>query len=660
MPIEKSEIIKEIEEMKFKGEYFKALDKIDAILQDESFSRIEKIQASILKCEIAGWISILFGYNLPKLMEAKNSIDLALVQAEKEGNMLLLLETHWWKTVYLWNTRMYKEFYEDIPKFEALFQKLETDKTYNLREKQAYSLFINAFNGYYEAVYQKNISWDYQESIDNLEKAYTIAKEFEDKEIMMNALFNLTWGYTHAGNYEKSLEVNKEFLRIAEELGNKYFTAFQLQRIAQDYWLMGDYDNLLHYTKKSMDIREKLGNEKFLSVSYGYLGFYYGSIGDYKEGLEHLLKANNLYTEKGKVADEPGFLDDIALFYYVLGEVDKSLECWEKLYEILKKTKQVHYEESSYFALGKMADIYFHKGEVDKALKLKEKVLDLYKRTGKKRMIAENLQSISKIYDKKGIFDKSVKFLDEALEIYLELDNKVWIAGIYFDYIILASKYDKLDLAKEYFEKLELIIEEIDQKNIKRLVLFAEGIILKNSIEAQDRVRAEVLFDQLLQENIGYYLKIEIMLQLSELLLSELKKTSNERYLAKLQKTVTNLLEIGKENNFPLIIVECLWYKSQLSLLELDVKSAQEQLTKALEIAENKGLNTLALKITKSKEQIIKQNIELEKLGDSAPISKRMEIIRVENGFKELKNKEIFEFSIEKVESTGKLFSLKI
>jgi hypothetical protein len=37
-----------------------------------------------------------------------------------------------------------------------------------------------------------------------------------------------------------------------------------------------------------------------------------------------------------------------------------------------------------------------------------------------------------------------------------------------------------------------------------------------------------------------------------------------------------------------------------------------------------------------------------------------MEIIKVENGFKELKQKEVFEFSIEKVETSKKLFSLQI
>ena len=657
---EKSEIIKDIEKLKFKGEYEEASEKIEDVLKSESYSPVEKIHAVIQKCWIGHWTTVLFGYDKKKLTEVYNSLEEALVQAKNVGDTLLIFETYTWKTGYLWNIGRYEEYFDEVSRYQAFYQKLEEDKSFDLRGKKSYIHYTKAFQGYYQAIQDKEVIWDFQKTIDLFEEAYLIAKEFEEKEIMMSSLFNLTWVYIQIGNIEKSLDVNNKFLKIAEELENNFLTAYQLQRIGWDYNLLGDNDSFLHYTKKSLSIKEELGNEKFLASSYASLGVYYGNIGEFKEALEYSWKAHNIKTENGKKTDEPGWLNRIASFYNALGEVDESLECWEKLYKILIESGEIHYEEWSYTALQEMANIHLHKGEIDKSLKLTEQALDLHRRVGNKLRIAENLQLLSKIYEKKGILEKSIEYLDKALEVLQEYGNKVLIAGSYYNYIILTSKYDKNDLAKEYFKKLEKIAEEIDQKNIKRLVLITEGILLKCSKETEDRLRAEVLFDQLLQEDIGYYLKIEILLQLCELLLSELKSTSNERYLEKLQKTVTVLLDIGTENNFPLIIVECLWFKSQLSLLNLDIKSAQEQLTKALGIAENKGLDSLALKMTKSKEQIFKQKIELEKLGDTSSISKRMEIIRVENGFNKLKDKDVFDFDIEKVETTGKLFSLQI
>ena len=79
--------------------------------------------------------------------------------------------------------------------------------------------------------------------------------------------------------------------------------------------------------------------------------------------------------------------------------------------------------------------------------------------------------------------------------------------------------------------------------------------------------------------------------------------------------------------------------------MKSNFEKARELLTQALEVAENKGLNPLALKIIKSKEELIKQVMELEDLEKESPtISKRMDVIKIENGLKEIKSSEVFQF----------------
>jgi len=53
--------------------------------------------------------------------------------------------------------------------------------------------------------------------------------------------------------------------------------------------------------------------------------------------------------------------------------------------------------------------------------------------------------------------------------------------------------------------------------------------------------------------------------------------------------------------------------------------------------------------------------IALEEIGkDPKSVTKRMEIIKLENGFKKLKEKDDFEFKIERIESSKNLLSIKI
>ena len=87
-----------------------------------------------------------------------------------------------------------------------------------------------------------------------------------------------------------------------------------------------------------------------------------------------------------------------------------------------------------------------------------------------------------------------------------------------------------------------------------------------------------------------------------------------------------------------------MWFKSQLALLNLDFEKARELLNQALNTAEDKGFNFLALKMIKSREELIKQTMELEELVKEVPtIAKRMEAIKIENGFKKITSSEMFQ-----------------
>jgi tetratricopeptide (TPR) repeat protein len=580
LAITKSQEIKEIEELKISGKYYEALERIEEILKKKETSKVEKIQIKILKSEILYYLGMFEIYREKQEESLKISSE-ALVESETLGEMVLVFDSLYWKNISLYGLRRFKEFVEGVNRLEEIILKLEGEDYSILREKGAYLSLIKAYVGYGKSVYVENYKWNNQESIEILEKEVKKAKNTENIEILMHLFSYLSDWYRLTGKVDKAIAFNNKELEVVEELGNDYWKAHILQKIGWNYYRKGNYGSLLEYAKKSLEVKEKIGNERFLSESYGQIGVFYLETGEWKEALEYTQKAHTIITENGKRDDEPGWLNNIAICYNLLGEIDKALEYHEKLYEIQKKKEYIH---DSYLTLGNIARIYFHKGEIDKALELEEQVLDFYERLGEKFRIGDTLSSVSLIYSRKGAFNKSLEYLEKALEIYLENSNKRKLADTCYNFIVLATNYDKMDLAKEYYKKLEEIIEEIEHKNVKRLVLIAEGIILKRSSEARDRDRAEVLFDQLLQEDIGPYLKMEVLLQLCELLLTELKETSNERYLTKLHKNVSKLIEIGTENNFPLIIVESLWFKSQLSLLILDVVKARYLLSHALDI----------------------------------------------------------------------------
>ena len=654
MSLTKSDELKEIEELNLKSEYDEALERIEKLLQGKEITRIEKIQAKILRSEIYLWISS-FEFKKSVREDGLRDAEEAYLEAKEEENISLIFLSQVWKNLHFFMQNKNKEFIDGFVQLEEIRSELNSVEPIDSKIEEFFFLMQKALFHMVKAQIDENYEMKRETIIELFKKAAETAETLGEKKWLSLMFSQIGLQYRTSGNIEKAMEYSKRALVVAEELGNDYQIMSRKIEMGNNYIQLADYKQLLQIIKEQKRFGEQKNKEVIVAKANRNLGVFYLLMGEYKESLEHLLEFEQYLGKEETIALEY-LLYSIASNYWNLGEIDKAFECYQRILKIQEKRGA-----SECPVLAQIANVYAHKGDLDKALELYEQTLEYHYRLDEKFTVAWILQSIGKIYEKKGILSKALDYLERAEAIFLESDHKQSLSGLYYQFIVLTTRFEQIPTAKEYFVKLKNALEGIDSKNLKRLILISESLILKHSDDIEDRIRAEVLFDQLLQEDLSYEYKIEILLQLSDLLLFELKRTSNERYLEKLQNTIGTLVEIGTESNSSIIIVESLWFKSQLSLLNLEIDKAREQLTQALDIAERKGMNQLALKMTKSKEQLIQQKIELETLEKTSPtISKRMEVVRVENGFKELKSKEAFEFKASEVESSKKLFSLQI
>jgi tetratricopeptide (TPR) repeat protein len=654
LSLAKSDELIEIEELNLKGEYEEALERIEVFLQRKEITKTEKIQAKILRSEVFIWLYfVAYGKLFPD--KGLNSAEEAYLEAKEEENKPLMFLALVWKMINLYAFERKSEFLERFAQLKVIKSNLDSNESLDSKWQDFYFLFIKAFFHIVKAEIDENYELKRETVIKLFKEAVKVAEELGNKKWISLMLTNIGFHFRVLGNFEKAMEFSKKAVSVAEELGNDYHTIYGKLELGNVYIQKGENEEVLKIIREQKKIGDQKNNEEMIARANHNLGIFHYLMGEYKESLEYCLEYEKFLTKEGETK-HTSFLYNISSIYWGLGEVDKAFEYLQRMLKILEER-----EVSTCPVLQQIAKIYAHKGELDKALELYERTLEYYYRLDDKINVASILQSISTIYEKKGILNKALDYLEKAEEIYLEIDAKPYLSRLYYQFIVLSTRSEQISTAKGYFGKLKNALEEIDSKNLQRLILISESLILRNSDDIEDRIRAEVLFDQLLQEDLSYEYKIEILLQLSDLLLFELKRTSNERYLEKLQDTIDTLVEIGTENNSSIIIVESLWFKSQLSLLNLEIDKARELLTQALDIAERKGFNQIALKLTKSKEQLIQQKIELEALEKTSPtISKRMEVVKVENGFKELKSKEVFEFKASEVESSRKLFSLQI
>jgi len=631
------------------GKYHEVIEKADAILNNEETPVEEGIEAMLAKSWSLYFLAE-FEFRVEYTEEAIETTSEAFEESSEIGNTLLMFAALYMKSWAYSRNFDHKKAVESIELAKEIYGKLNDDFPDLSKESKAFMLSLEDLNLYNKEFVIKNYKWDSKEAISYLKEALKLNAETSDSGTKLNKILTMLLYYQfmiyygRMNNYDKSIEYCQKALSLSEEHKNDYCTGYLLQIIGRYHWFKGEHDLNYDYTTQARIVLEKIGNVRGVSFCYHNLGVYYWHIGDYKKALENSQKAYDIYSKEGKTAKDKKIaqvLSNIAAMYQTTGDFDESFSFFDKA---IDASKQVGWEELVYLNYSNKSVLFIATGQYDKALEILNRTLEYNQRRGIRRALSRNLFNIGAVYQAKGLFNKAHDNFKKCLEYFEEIGNKTVIVETLYYLVLFALEFDKNELAKEYNEELVKKTEDVDYKISKNQVLIAEAAILAKSTDDRDRIRAELIYDQQLNEKHMYPVHLGLIFHLCELLLSELKISSDEGILAKLQKYVNKLIELSTKNHVTALIVESLWFKAQLSLLNLDFEKAKELLTQAQTIAEDKGLNRLTLKTMKTKEQLVHQIIELEELKEDPTISNIMEVIEIENGFKEISNSQMFQF----------------
>jgi len=634
------------------GNYHEVIDEAENILQNDKTDEETRIEAKLMKSWSLHHLA-KFEFRDEYNEQALKLITEAFRASSEIENILLMFETIYMKICSFSRNNKHKEVIDNIEKASKIYEKLIKEYPDLSKEKKAFLLSLKALGLFHKESVVENYKWNFEESISYLEEALQLNAETIEKGTVLNKVLTLIiysqidLAYSRISEYEKATKYCQEAAEFAEREKNEYWMSYILRMIGGNHWGKGEHDLHLDSIMKAREVSEKQNNIRGIGAAHYGIGIYYGEIGDWKKCLEHSQKAYDILSKDSNIEKSTiiaQLTNNIAICYFNQGDFDKALAHYDKAIEI---NRNMGNESLVQLNLTNKAVNYILKGDFDKALELQEENLQYYQRRGFKKLLSRTLGNIGWVYKSKGLFNKAHENFKESLKIVDEIGNKVEVMNSLYWLVLLAIEFDKIELAQQYFQELERRSEDIEFKITKNQVLQAEAVILAKSAVMRDRIRAELIFEQLLNERQEYYVQLGIIFHLCELLLSELKASSDERTLAKLQKYVNKMIELSTKNHISQLIVESLWFKAQLSLLNLDFEKAKELLTQAQSIAEEKGLNKLALKIMKAKEQLVQQLIELEDMEEESPsISKRMDKIKIENGFKEISNSQMFQFKI--------------
>jgi len=656
LPPSKSKEINKIENLMLKGSYYEALDLMDEILEDKKRTSQDKTQVKFLKGKTLSLLK-LFEYREELLDEALIYLRDAEQECREQERFLLRLKVLFEITTIQMRQYRHADLFISVDKMDQIFEQISTKHPFDLKQSKAFMHFSKAHYLWAEFIAGKDSSEDIEKKRSQfMKKSLKIFKELDLRNEIVYTHFVLGINYSYFGNYLLSIKEYEKALKVVEKVDNKYWQSYLLILLGFAHYHKGDIDLLPDFIKKVNELDDEIGNKYPFGYNQIYLGIYYAEKGDLDKALEFFKIALKHCLEHDQKNPVMYCYNNIGAVYSRKGETDKAIENFYKGQKMLEETD---YPGPSMFISNIVLNLH-RKGELDEALRLLKNELIVCEKFKDKLSLAFNLFIKSDILWQQGKTSEAIKVKERYVKLREELANKIHLGFAYGNMITLYVETDQYEQAKQYLDQFKAIVDEVDNKPLLVSYRIAEALVLKISENHRDRIKAEALLEQILVEDLIYSDHIEVLLNLCELLLSELQLSNDESILPKIKNHIKKLYDFAASNNSHLLTVEALWLQSQIALIELDVKKARELLQKSQKIIEEKGLGRLSAKITHEKDNLEKLSDKIIEAGKKVlSISKRMELVNVQNTVKEIRKQRLVEDSLEDVSTSKKLFSIK-
>jgi len=420
--------------------------------------------------------------------------------------------------------------------------------------------------------------------------------------------------FIQQGLYDKAFKLAEKTYESSLELGKNLLSVDALILMAESLIMHFKLEGVLEILEKGEEILDTLtelkprGYKQRKATIIFFKGRYYGL--SYKTeyfnmAVESLEQSLLMRRELGIKHDLINPLIKMALFRGMgKCEIDLGLKYATEGLKLAEESKSKYLMALSMQVL---MTLYSLKGEFDRSLMYAQQSLTLFEEINNIPEISRVLTQIGDKYIRNGDFKRSLEYLERSLALHENLSlpsDKATLLGTLIEAVVALGD---IKLAKHYLKQLEQLNEQEQNNWINLAYRLDKALILKTSSRAKDRVKAEKLLKEIIEEYGDDFAIMEAFVELCDLLLFELQITNDYEVLKEIEHYVERLLAVSKKSNSFWVLGETYLLQAKLALIKLDLSEARQLLTQGQQIAEEYGLKLLAIKISNEHDELFKE-----------------------------------------------------
>lgn len=433
------------------------------------------------------------------------------------------------------------------------------------------------------------------------------------REEKLGVQYYYGWLHSYLGQFDKSLKIVEDLYQNSQELANPIYTLGALGIKGRILMLEGRFDEFFTIVDQSDDILKSIPIEDSLGYHYS---------------VAILLLYKGMKN-------------------FFLGKLDLALDYTRKSLAFLEQYQP--FDQNIAYGLVILGYAYQGKGELDLALKSHKKALSTLSKGEYFFQLltrAAIYRNMGNIYYEKGDLDLALEYNKRSLEIYEKIKGGEYTGLAFFNLISVLLAKKNFTQAQDYLQEFKQFNEKYKTEHSSLIFRLSKALILKSSFRMRDRVEAETIFKEIVQNyKTTDIVVINIaLINLCDWYFHEFRISNRMEILDDIYPLIDRLQRNARYSKSYSSLAHVKLLQAKLALLQINMVEARKLLTEAQHIADEHGLQLLAGAISREHDRLLDELKLWESFKKTqASVSERLKLASIDSVLDRMQGKRAIE-----------------
>ncbi|MEA5471371.1 tetratricopeptide repeat protein, partial [Spirulina sp. 06S082] len=261
----------------------------------------------------------------------------------------------------------------------------------------------------------------FDEAIDNLQLAVSIARYIDDTESLRNALNVLGWVFKRKGQIDNAIEIFQEEIKLNKTINDQQGIAIALNRMGGLLQQQGRIEEAIAAFQREIEVSEAINDQKQIAIALNRMGGLLQQQGRIEEAIaafQRQIEVSEAINEQKSVAIA---LNCMGGLLQQQGRFEEAISAFQRQIEV---SEAINEHQSVAIALNRMGGLLQQQGRIEEAISAFQRQIDVSEAINDRKGMEIELHKLGNLLKGQQKFAEAEKTFRQSYDIAVQLEDR--------------------------------------------------------------------------------------------------------------------------------------------------------------------------------------------------------------------------------------------